>query len=163
MPPAQHNRVRECACACARGVCVTCGTHFGETKLADSMTSRPQSCRRSINSTLTVVFTDCFSFCRPSRGPTSTIVTRFGSLAKSGECASVASERATREQLDVAAAAADDDDDDSDDRIKAARVDFDKKLRRLFRCQTKKGESIEQNRRTSLFEQFFFQTENTAT
>ena len=43
----------------------------------------PQSARRSISSSLTPVGTSPFSFCRPSRGPTSTILTRCGKLIPS--------------------------------------------------------------------------------
>src|SRR4030095_9457202 len=50
-----------------------CGTHLGETKAVASTAGRPASARRSISSTLTAVGTSPFSFCSPSRGPTSTI------------------------------------------------------------------------------------------
>src|SRR5882672_5722910 len=52
-----------------------CGTHFGDTNAVASMTRRPLCARRSINSSLVSVVTVCFSFCKPSRGPTSTIFT----------------------------------------------------------------------------------------
>jgi len=39
--------------------------------------------QRCTNSTLCAVETVCFSFWRPSRGPTSTMVTRFGSMMES--------------------------------------------------------------------------------
>src|SRR5215831_7938925 len=57
-----------------------CGTHFGETKLVASIAGRPASVSRSIRPTLTSVGTVPFSFCRPSRGPTSTMRTRRGSF-----------------------------------------------------------------------------------
>src|SRR5690242_6580235 len=49
-----------------------CGTHFGETNAVASTAGSPASARRSISSTLSAVGTSAFSFCRPSRGPTST-------------------------------------------------------------------------------------------
>src|SRR5258706_9196431 len=52
-----------------------CGTHLGETKAVASTAGSPASARRSINSTLIAVGTSPGSFCRPSRGPTSTILT----------------------------------------------------------------------------------------
>src|SRR5437899_5390052 len=55
-----------------------CGTHLGDTKDAASMLGKPARDRRSTSSTLTAPDTDSFSFCRPSRGPTSTILTLFG-------------------------------------------------------------------------------------
>src|SRR6185295_11448497 len=50
-----------------------CGTHFGDTNAVASTAGSPASARRSISSTLTAVGTSPRSFCRPSRGPTSTI------------------------------------------------------------------------------------------
>src|SRR5690606_27685357 len=58
----------------------SCGIHFGLTKLVASMLCRPVAERRSINSILAAVGTIVFSFCRPSRAPTSTIRTRPGRL-----------------------------------------------------------------------------------
>src|SRR5512134_2017861 len=55
-----------------------CGTHFGETKAVASTAGRPASARRSISSTLTAVGTSPRSFCKPSRGPTSTNRTKSG-------------------------------------------------------------------------------------
>jgi hypothetical protein len=49
------------------------GTRFGLTKLATSMRRMPASTARRMNSTLVAVETAAASFCRPSRGPTSTI------------------------------------------------------------------------------------------
>src|SRR3546814_11291428 len=56
----------------------SCGTHFGLTKLVASMQRRPVADRRSISSTLAAVGMMDFSFCRPSRGPTSTMRTLAG-------------------------------------------------------------------------------------
>src|SRR5262245_2649242 len=56
-----------------------CGTHFGDTKLVASIDGTPASASASISATLTSVGTTPFSFCRPSRGPTSTMRTRAGS------------------------------------------------------------------------------------
>ena len=55
-----------------------CGTHFGDTNAVASTTGNPASVRRSINSILTAAGTFCASFCKPSRGPTSTILTFSG-------------------------------------------------------------------------------------
>src|SRR4249919_3957965 len=66
----------------------SCGTHFGLTKLVASMLCRPAADRRSINAILSAVAMIAFSFCRPSRGPTSTMRTRlwraWGGIAISG-------------------------------------------------------------------------------
>jgi hypothetical protein len=48
-----------------------CGTHSGLTKLVTSMSFRPAACKRCTSSILTAAGTGCFSFCKPSRGPTS--------------------------------------------------------------------------------------------
>ena len=56
-----------------------CGTHFGLTKLVTSISRRPAACRRCTSSILAAAATGCFSFCSPSRGPTSTSVTLAGS------------------------------------------------------------------------------------
>jgi hypothetical protein len=58
-----------------------CGTHFGDTKLVTSMLRKPASVSRSTSSTLTSTGIVCFSFCSPSRGPTSTRVTLLGRAA----------------------------------------------------------------------------------
>src|SRR6188508_376656 len=58
-----------------------CGTHFGLTKLVTSIWLTPASCRRCTSSIFCAVVTGAFSFCSPSRGPTSTSVTRDGSMA----------------------------------------------------------------------------------
>src|SRR5208282_5909287 len=55
-----------------------CGTHLGETKLVASIAGRPASLSRSMRPTLTGVGTIAGSFCKPSRGPTSTMRTRRG-------------------------------------------------------------------------------------
>lgn len=52
-----------------------CGTHFGETKEVTSITGRRAADRRLIRSILVLDGTSFDSFCRPSRGPTSTILT----------------------------------------------------------------------------------------
>ncbi len=57
-----------------------CGIHFGETKAVASIARRPASARRSISSSFTAVGTSPFSFCSPSRGPTSTMRTLSGSV-----------------------------------------------------------------------------------
>src|SRR5690625_2650617 len=54
--------------------------HFRLTKLVASTTRRPVCDRRLMNSILVAVGTTAFSFCSPSRGPTSTIFTAFGKL-----------------------------------------------------------------------------------
>jgi hypothetical protein len=54
---------------------VTCGIHFLLTKLVASIVFKPVLDNRSISSVLTWVGTRNFSFCRPSRGETSTIRT----------------------------------------------------------------------------------------
>src|SRR5215831_19972519 len=51
------------------------GTHLGDTKLAASMAGKPASVSRSMSPTLISVGTTVFSFCNPSRGPTSTMDT----------------------------------------------------------------------------------------
>jgi hypothetical protein len=63
-----------------------CGTHFGLTKLVTSISRNPAACRRWTSSILTAASTICFSFCSPSRGPTSTSVTREGSMATPWAC-----------------------------------------------------------------------------
>jgi hypothetical protein len=55
-----------------------CGTHFGDTNADTSITWWPALERRSTNAILSAVAIGVFSFCRPSRGPTSTTVTRPG-------------------------------------------------------------------------------------
>ena len=57
-----------------------CGTHLGETKLVTSISLSPASCRRCTRPILTSAGTGSFSFCRPSRGPTSTSLTLSGSF-----------------------------------------------------------------------------------
>src|SRR5437879_5823258 len=58
-----------------------CGTHLGDTKEAASMLAKPACVRRLTSSILTSTGMVSFSFCRPSRGPTSTIFTLFGNVA----------------------------------------------------------------------------------
>src|SRR2546422_11548832 len=57
-----------------------CGTHFGETKAVASTAGRPASASLSISSIFTAVGTPVASFCRPSRGATSTMRTLRGRL-----------------------------------------------------------------------------------
>src|SRR5262245_25324686 len=54
------------------------GMAFGLTKDVASITGKPDALSRLINWTLSAVSTTPCSFCRPSRGPTSTTVTRRG-------------------------------------------------------------------------------------
>src|SRR5206468_75440 len=54
--------------------------HLGETKLVTSISCSPASWRRWTRPILMSAGTGCFSFWRPSRGPTSTILTRVGSF-----------------------------------------------------------------------------------
>src|SRR5688572_26491172 len=66
----------------------SCGTHFGLTKLVASMLSRPVAVSRSISSIFAAVGTSVFSFCSPSRGPTSTMRTATGrAISVSGDAA----------------------------------------------------------------------------
>src|SRR5687768_15215037 len=55
-----------------------CGTHLGETKLVTSISFSPAACSRCTSSILTLAGTGSFSFCSPSRGPTSTSLTLSG-------------------------------------------------------------------------------------
>jgi hypothetical protein len=50
---------------------------LGETKEVASTTERPVSERRLMNSIFVSAGITCFSFCSPSLGPTSTILTNF--------------------------------------------------------------------------------------
>ena len=59
-----------------------CGTHFGETKAPTSTTGRPAATSRSQKATRSSTERGAASFCRPSRGPTSTTVTRRGRLTR---------------------------------------------------------------------------------
>ena len=58
-----------------------CGTHLGETNAVASIAGKPASARASISATFASVGTIAFSFCKPSRGPTSTSRTALGSVA----------------------------------------------------------------------------------
>lgn len=60
----------------------TCGTHFGDTKAVASTTERPVSLNLLMSSTFVSVAITCFSFCSPSRAPTSTILTNLGRSVK---------------------------------------------------------------------------------
>ena len=57
-----------------------CGTHFGLTNADTSIAGRRAAVNRSTNSILFAVLIVAGSFWSPSRGPTSTIVTREGSV-----------------------------------------------------------------------------------
>src|SRR6185369_10938176 len=57
-----------------------CGTHLGDTKLVTSISRTPASCRRFTRPIFTSAGTASFSFCSPSRGPTSTSLTLPGSF-----------------------------------------------------------------------------------
>src|SRR5712691_11902928 len=60
-----------------------CGTHLGLTNADTSMTGSRAALKRLTNAILSAVETLARSFCRPSRGPTSTTVTRrFTSLSQ---------------------------------------------------------------------------------
>src|SRR6476661_8056538 len=63
-----------------------CGTHLGDTKLVTSSSVRPASCRRCTRPIFTSAGTWPFSFCRPSRGPTSTSLTLDGSCMVFSGC-----------------------------------------------------------------------------
>src|SRR5207248_7422569 len=52
-----------------------CGIAFGDTKAPTSIVSRPAPTSASINAIRSATLTGVFSFCRPSRGPTSTMRT----------------------------------------------------------------------------------------
>src|SRR5262245_8528242 len=60
-----------------------CGTHLGLTKLVTSISRQPAACKRCTSSILTSEPTGMDSFCSPSRGPTSTRVTRVGFMVRS--------------------------------------------------------------------------------
>src|ERR1700733_10467736 len=57
-----------------------CGTHFGDTNEAASMLTNPACDRRLTRWILTSAEIVSFSFCKPSRGPTSTILTCLGKV-----------------------------------------------------------------------------------
>lgn len=59
-----------------------CGTHFAETKLVASIVCNPVFDNRLISSIFTDVGTIFGSFCNPSLGPTSTILTELILLRK---------------------------------------------------------------------------------
>src|SRR5471030_807987 len=79
-----------------------CGTHFGETNDADSTFCKPAFASRFTSSIFTSVATNSFSFCRPSRGPTSTIFTLAGSMVVSLECVFVFAVLVTPFHIDYA-------------------------------------------------------------
>lgn len=55
---------------------LTCGVHFGDTKDPASMVFNPVCANLLTSSILVATGMLCFSFCSPSRGPTSTIRTK---------------------------------------------------------------------------------------
>src|SRR5450830_357563 len=57
-----------------------CGTHLGDTNEAASTLMKPAAVSLLTSSILTSAEMVSFSFCKPSRGPTSTILTFFGKL-----------------------------------------------------------------------------------
>src|SRR6266700_2282958 len=61
---------------------LNCGMTRGLTKEVASTTGRPDSESRLMNCIFCSVGMDTFSFCKPSRGPTSTIRTEDGTLVK---------------------------------------------------------------------------------
>ena len=68
-------------CGLVQEPALTCGTHFGDTNEPASIVESPVLARRWMSSILVASGMVVFSFCRPSRGPTSTILTR---LSKAG-------------------------------------------------------------------------------
>jgi hypothetical protein len=65
----QHNTPR------SHHVFLTWGTHFGDTNDPASMYSSPLCASLSTSSIFVATGIDCFSFCKPSLGPTSTMRT----------------------------------------------------------------------------------------
>src|SRR5262245_42806330 len=61
-----------------------CGTHFGDTNAETSMRECPAAVNRSTNAIFAAAGTTACSFCSPSRGPTSTTLTRVGRDAVRG-------------------------------------------------------------------------------
>ena len=61
-----------------------CGTQVGETNAVASMVFKPAAARRPINSVLISLLTGNASFCKPSRGLTSTIRTDLGRSLEGG-------------------------------------------------------------------------------
>src|SRR5258708_40285139 len=68
------------------GASAICGTHFGLTNADTSITGNAAALNRLTNSILSAVETAACSFCRPSRGPTSTTVMCFA-ICPWGPCA----------------------------------------------------------------------------
>ena len=56
-------------------LCAICGTHFAETHEPTSIFLRPVLTKSKIRFLRSLSVSGVFSFCRPSRGPTSTILT----------------------------------------------------------------------------------------
>ena len=59
---------------------ITCGTHFGDTNDPASIETWPDFSSKSIKVSFWSNEMNVFSFCNPSLGPTSTILTREGIL-----------------------------------------------------------------------------------
>lgn len=66
---------RERTCSSISAELAICGTHFGATKEPASMVVKPVFASLSTKSIFVASGTVCFSFCNPSRGPTSTMRT----------------------------------------------------------------------------------------
>ena len=64
-------KVRAASSGSSSSASASCGTHFGCTKPVASIIHSPASPSLSMNSALADVGTTAFSFCRPSRAPTS--------------------------------------------------------------------------------------------
>jgi hypothetical protein len=65
-----RHRLRQHAASATSALSPICGTHLGDTKEVVSIAFSPARSRRRTSSSLVSVETSCFSFCRPSRGPT---------------------------------------------------------------------------------------------
>ena len=78
-----------------------CGTHFGDTNEVTSIAPKPAAVSRSTSSTLTSAGIICFSFCSPSRGPTSTILTRAGRGMRAPGNAVINNQMVARGQFDL--------------------------------------------------------------
>ena len=63
---------------------LTCGTHFGLTKLPASISRIPERASLFISSAFIEGEMGRGSFCRPSRGPTSTILTELEEANRRG-------------------------------------------------------------------------------
>ena len=68
-------RVSKTVLPFSSSICLTCGTHFGDTNEPASIVRSPVCASLFTNSIFVATGIDCFSFCNPSRGPTSTMRT----------------------------------------------------------------------------------------